>query len=55
MKLSGYLDSFCKKWALENAAGIAAMVVITGSLVSDTPEKEKMPGMPTGGGMEGVY
>jgi len=40
--------------ALENAASIAAMVLITESLVSDIPEKEKMPPMP-GGGMEGMY
>jgi chaperonin GroEL len=38
--------------ALENAASIAAMVLITQSLVTDIPEKEKMPGMPPGGGME---
>jgi len=42
--------------ALENAASIAAMVLITESLVADIPEKEKaMPGMPPGGGMEGMY
>jgi chaperonin GroEL len=41
--------------ALENAASIAVMVLITESLVADIPEKEKMPGMPAGGGMEGMY
>jgi len=41
--------------ALENAASIAAMVLITNALVSDIPEKEKMPPMPPGGGMEGMY
>jgi len=41
--------------ALENAASIAAMVLITESLVSDIPEKTPpMPPMP-GGGMEGMY
>ena len=40
--------------ALQNAASIAAMVLITESLVTDIPEKEKMPPMP-GGGMEGMY
>jgi len=35
--------------ALENAASIAAMVLVTESLVTDIPEKEKMPGMPPGG------
>ncbi len=41
--------------ALENAASIAVMVLITESLVADIPEKEKL-GMPGGGmgGMEGM-
>jgi len=39
--------------SLENAASIAAMVLITESLITDIPEKEKMPGGP--GGMEGMY
>jgi len=41
---------------LENAASIAVMVLITESLISDIPEKEKVPGMPPGGmgGMEGM-
>jgi chaperonin GroEL len=44
--------------ALQNAASIAAMVLITESLVADIPEKEKAPAMPAGGGMggmEGMY
>jgi len=41
--------------SLENAASIAAMVLITESLVSDIPEKEKAPAMPPGAGMEGMY
>jgi chaperonin GroEL len=43
---------------LENAASIATMVLITESLVTDIPEKEKAPPMPPGGmggGMEGMY
>jgi len=42
--------------ALENAASIAVMVLVTESMVADIPEKEKMPGMPPGGmgGMEGM-
>jgi chaperonin GroEL len=40
--------------ALENAASIAVMVLITESLVADIPEKEKTSGMPSGG-MEGMY
>ena len=39
--------------ALQNAASIAAMVLITESLVTDIPEKEGAPGMPPGGGMGG--
>jgi chaperonin GroEL len=38
--------------ALQNAASVANMVLITESLVADIPEKEKAPGMPPGGGME---
>ena len=46
--------------ALQNAASIASMVLITESLVSDIPEKEKVPPMPAGGmggmgGMDGMY
>ena len=44
--------------ALQNAASIASMVLITESLVADIPEKEKTPAMPAGGGMggmEGMY
>jgi len=37
--------------ALQNAASIASMVLITESLVTDIPEKNPMPGMPPGGGM----
>ena len=40
---------------LQNAASIAAMVLTTEALVADIPEKEKMPPMPPGGGMEGMY
>jgi chaperonin GroEL len=42
--------------ALQNAASIASMVLITESLVADIPDKEKMPAMPGGGmgGMEGM-
>jgi len=42
--------------ALQNAASIASMVLVTEALVSDIPEKEKAPpAMPPGGGMEGMY
>jgi len=38
--------------ALENAASIAAMILTTECLITDVPEKEKMPPMPPGGGMD---
>ncbi|MBI2875415.1 MAG: chaperonin GroEL, partial [Candidatus Tectomicrobia bacterium] len=38
--------------ALQNAASIAALMLTTEALVTDIPEKEKMPPMPHGGGME---
>ncbi|HPN94392.1 MAG: 60 kDa chaperonin [bacterium ADurb.Bin236] len=41
--------------ALENAASIAAMLLTTECLIADIPEKEKMPPMPGGGGMPGMY
>jgi chaperonin GroEL len=40
--------------ALQNAASIANMVLITESLVTDIPEKDKAPAMPAGGGMGGM-
>jgi len=36
--------------ALQNAASIAALLITTECLVTDIPEKEKMPPMPHGGG-----
>jgi len=38
------------KAALQNGASIANMILTTESLVTDIPEKEKMPSMPPGGG-----
>jgi chaperonin GroEL len=35
--------------ALENATSIAAMILTTDALVTDVPEKDKMPAMPPGG------
>jgi chaperonin GroEL len=56
MVLKGIIDpTKVVRSALENAASIAAMVLITESMVADIPEREK-PGMPGGGmgGMEGM-
>ena len=38
--------------ALQNAASIAALFLTTEAIVADQPEKEKMPAMPDGGGMD---
>ena len=38
--------------ALQNAASIASMVLITEALVTDIPEKDKAPSMHGGGGMD---
>ncbi|MFO7773317.1 MAG: chaperonin GroEL [Dehalococcoidia bacterium] len=40
--------------ALQNGASIATMILSTEALVTDIPEKEKMPAMPPGGGYEGM-
>jgi chaperonin GroEL len=57
MVLKGIIDpTKVVRSALENAASIAVMVLITESMVADIPEKEKGMGMPPGGmgGMEGM-
>jgi chaperonin GroEL len=42
--------------ALQNAASISALLLTTEALITDKPEKEdKMPPMPPGGGMGGMY
>jgi len=42
--------------ALQNAASIAALLLTTEAIVADKPEKEdRMPPMPPGGGMGGMY
>ena len=41
--------------AVENAASVASLLITTEALVADKKEVEKMPPMPPGGGMEGMY
>ncbi|HAW50463.1 TPA: chaperonin GroEL [bacterium] len=41
--------------ALQNAASISALLLITECLVTEIPEKEKAPPMPPGGGMGDMY
>jgi chaperonin GroEL len=38
--------------ALENGASVAAMILTTEALITDLPEKDKTPAMPSGGGMD---
>ena len=38
--------------ALENGASVAAMILTTEALITDLPEKDKAPSMPSGGGMD---
>jgi chaperonin GroEL len=44
-----------ERTALLNAASIAGLLLITEVLITDKPEKEKMPQMPAGGGMGDMY
>jgi chaperonin GroEL len=37
--------------ALENAASVSALLLMTEATITEKPEKEKMPMMPPGGGM----
>ena len=42
--------------ALQNATSVASLLLTTEAMVAERPkEKEKMPPMPPGGGMEGMY
>jgi chaperonin GroEL len=41
--------------ALQNAASIAGLLLTTEAIISEKPEDEKMPPMPPGGGMGGMY
>jgi len=41
--------------AVENAASVASLLITTEALVAEKKEAEKMPPMPPGGGMDGMY
>ncbi len=42
--------------ALQNASSVASLLLTTEAMVAERPrEKERMPSMPPGGGMEGMY
>ena len=41
--------------ALENAASVASLLLTTEATIVDKPKEEKLPPMPSGGGMDGMY
>ena len=44
------------RYALQNAASVAALMLMTSVMITDIPEeKSEMPAMPPGGGMGGMY
>jgi len=44
------------RYALQNAASVAALLLTTAVMIADIPEeKSEMPAMPPGGGMGGMY
>ncbi len=51
LMMAGIIDpTKVARIALQNAASIASLMITTEALVTDIPEKEKMPAMPPGGG-----
>ncbi len=54
---SGIIDpTKVTRTALQNAASVAGLMLTTEVMITDIPEEEKkMPPMPGGGGMEGMY
>ena len=57
MMKSGIIDpTKVTRTALQNAASVASLMLTTSVMISELPEEEKkMPPMPGGGGMEGMY
>ncbi|MDH3555200.1 MAG: chaperonin GroEL [Deltaproteobacteria bacterium] len=44
------------RFALQNAASVASLLLTTEAMIAEKPKKESaMPAMPQGGGMEGMY
>ncbi len=57
MMQSGIIDpTKVTRYALQNAASVAALMLTTSVMITDIPEeKPEMPAMPPGGGMGGMY
>jgi chaperonin GroEL len=53
---SGIIDpTKVARYALQNAASVAALMLTTSVMVTDIPEEKPEPAMPPGGGMGGMY
>ena len=57
MMKAGIIDpTKVTRYALQNAASVAALMLTTAVMITDIPEeKPEMPAMPPGGGMGGMY
>jgi len=53
---SGIIDpTKVTRYALQNAASVAALMLTTSVMITDIPEEKPEPAMPPGGGMGGMY
>ena len=54
---SGVIDpTKVVRFAVQNAASVASLLITTEAMVAEIPKKEEaMPAMPPGGGMGGMY
>jgi len=43
------------RFAIQNAASVASLLITTEAMVAEKPKKEEVPAMPPGGGMGGMY
>ncbi len=56
MMATGIIDpTKVTRYALQNAASVAGLILTTSVMVTDIPEEKKEPMMPPGGGMGGMY
>jgi chaperonin GroEL len=56
MMKAGIIDpTKVARTALQNAASVAALMLMTAVMITEIPEEEKKPPMPGGGGMGDMY
>jgi chaperonin GroEL len=56
MMKTGIIDpTKVTRYALQNAASVAALMLTTSVMITDIPEEKPEPAMPPGGGMGGMY